>query len=134
MEINPNRLNNILRLCHVALQDALFLLLLGSFGLLFMEAAIPGFISGRISFATIGIAIAILFFFNIIIARKIGSSYQLHKTKHLPLVPFFTILLLLLAGNTLLKLPLWQNLAISVVLTTSFSLVLDSSFLNEHKK
>ncbi len=134
MEVNHNKITNIMRVLHVALQDALTLLLLGSFGLLFMEATLPGFISGRISFAIIGIGIAILFFANILVAKKIHSSYQLNEKKHLPFVPFLTVLLFLFAGNALLKLPLWQNLAISVVLTAAFSLILDSSILNGRKK
>lgn len=134
MGFNNNKSRNILRIINIALQDALLLMLIGSLGLLIMEAAIPGFISTRLSFAIVGIAIAMIFLANIAISKFIGNSYQLHKTKHLPFVPFFTIILLLFAGNTLLRLPLWQNLLISVVLTVSFSLVLDSYLFNKHKK
>lgn len=113
--------------------DVLFLSLISFFMAIIAEGVLPGFISAHVGFAKIILFILLLVAATIALGRYLGIEKPLLSARKNVLTPFFLLISFLLIGNTMLKLPLWQNLFITITLVLILFNFFELSFDTEKK-
>lgn len=120
-----------LLIAYKLLHDA-FLLALASFTLMLIgEGLIPGFVSQRLSFSKVAIAIILLIGSIAWLGRKLQITYEAPKIKGNKLLPFLVLAAFLLIGNSMLHFDLWVNIVITLTSLFVMFLVFEIFFLED---
>ena len=107
---------NLLLMLYKIAYDVLFLSLITFFFSIIAEGILPGFISEHMGFTKIILLLLILIVATIALGKYLHIQALLKPARKNILSPLFLLISFLLIGNTMLKLPLWQNLLFTITM------------------
>lgn len=111
-KIDKNLLLMIYKLSH----DVLLLSLITFFISMIAEGILPGFISSHMGFTKITFMLLLVVLATITLGKYLGIEISAAHVKKNIFTPFFLLASFLIIGNTMLKLPLWQNLFFTIIM------------------
>lgn len=110
------------------LHDALMLALVTFSLMLIGEGLIPGFVSARLSFSKMVIAIILILSAIVWIGKVLGITYDAPKIKGNKILPILVLAAFLLIGNSMLHFQLWANIIITLTILFIFFLIYELIF------
>lgn len=119
---------NSFLIAYKLLHDALLLALVTFAAMLIGEGLIPGFVSQRLSFSKVVIAIILLLSSIVWIGKNLGITYEMPKIKGNKILPPLVLLSFLLIGNSMLHFDLWANIVITITTLFIFFLLYELIF------